>query len=83
MIITSQASAQTCDNSRGNYTINSTYHNNLNTLLSSFSSHTEINYGFYNLSYGQGTDKVYTIGLCTGDQNQDDCLRCLNVFLSS
>ncbi|XP_040869237.1 putative receptor-like protein kinase At4g00960 [Glycine max] len=78
MIITSQASAQTCDNSRGNYTINSTYHNNLNTLLSSFSSHTEINYGFYNLSYGQGTDKVYAIGLCRGDLKPDECLRILN-----
>ncbi|KAH1140053.1 hypothetical protein AAZX31_10G240800 [Glycine max] len=78
VIIISQASAQTCDNSRGNYTINSTYHNNLNTLLSNFSSHTEINYGFYNFSYGQEPDKVYTIGLCRGDQNQNQCLKCLN-----
>jgi len=91
IIITSQAngqgtiafelSVQECDNTRGNYTINSTYHTNLNTLLSSFSSHAEINYGFYNLSYGQGTDKVYAIGLCTGDQNQVDCIGCLNVAI--
>ncbi|KHN01559.1 Cysteine-rich receptor-like protein kinase 26 [Glycine soja] len=87
IIITSQANGQgtidsdlsvhICDNTRGNYTINSTYHNNLNTLFSSFSSHTEINYGFYNLSYGQGTDKVYAIGLCTGDENLVDCIEWL------
>ncbi|RDX69762.1 Cysteine-rich receptor-like protein kinase 17, partial [Mucuna pruriens] len=64
LIMISQATAQTpsCDNSKGNYTINSTYHNNLNTLLSSFSSHTQINYGFYNFSYGEGIDKVYATG---------------------
>ncbi|KHN01554.1 Cysteine-rich receptor-like protein kinase 29 [Glycine soja] len=79
IIITSQASAQRCDNSKGNYTINSTYHNNLNTLLSSFSSHAEINYGFYNLSLGQEEpDKVYAIGLCRGDQNLTECLKCLD-----
>eukprot|EP00256_Glycine_max_P068741 XP_025983336.1 putative receptor-like protein kinase At4g00960 [Glycine max] len=79
VIIISRASAQTyCDNHKGNYTINSTYHNNLNTLLSTFSSHTDIYYGFYNFSYGQDPDKVYAIGLCRGDQNQDDCLACLD-----
>ncbi|KAK7391007.1 hypothetical protein VNO78_19284 [Psophocarpus tetragonolobus] len=78
VIIIWHVSAQTCDNSRGNYTVNSTYHNNLNTLLSSFSSHTEIKYGFYNFSYGEDPDKVYAIGVCRGDQNQDECLKCLN-----
>ncbi|QCE08409.1 serine/threonine-protein kinase PBS1 [Vigna unguiculata] len=73
------SSAQTpCDNSKGNYTINSTYHNNLNTLLSSFSSHTQIDYGFYNFSYGQGEDAVYAIGLCRGDLKPDECLKSLN-----
>ncbi|KAL6555020.1 hypothetical protein OROGR_006278 [Orobanche gracilis] len=44
---------------RGNYTTNSTYHTNLNTLLSNLTSNTETNnYGFYNLSYGQNTNKV-------------------------
>ncbi|XP_027937060.1 putative receptor-like protein kinase At4g00960 [Vigna unguiculata] len=78
----SRASAQVthsyCDNSKGNYTINSTYHNNLNTLLSTLSSHTQINYGFYNFSYGQNSDKVNAIGLCRGDVNPDQCRRCLN-----
>ncbi|KAL9317349.1 hypothetical protein ACSQ67_013866 [Phaseolus vulgaris] len=79
IVILAQSSAQTpCDNTKGNYTINSTYHNNLNTLLSSFSSYTQINYGFYNFSYGQGEDKVYAIGLCRGDLKPDECLKSLN-----
>ncbi|WVY99076.1 hypothetical protein V8G54_031227 [Vigna mungo] len=73
-----QYNTQYCDNSKGNYTINSTYHNNLNTLLSTLSSHTEINYGFYNFSYGQNSDKVNAIGLCRGDVKPDECRRCLN-----
>jgi hypothetical protein len=46
----------------GNYTSNSTYNANLG--LSSLSSNTQIDYGFYNVSYGQNPDKVYAIGLC-------------------
>ncbi|KAK7280217.1 hypothetical protein RJT34_25279 [Clitoria ternatea] len=84
IIIGSQAIAQQlfphefCDNNRGNFTINSTYHTNLNTLLSTLSSNTEINYGFYNFSYGEDADKVYAIGLCRGDQMPDECRSCLD-----
>ncbi|XP_057442363.1 cysteine-rich receptor-like protein kinase 44 [Lotus japonicus] len=67
-----------CMNNKGNYTLNSTYHNNLNTLLSNLLSNTEINYGFYNSSYGQGIDKVSAIALCRGDLKRDECLTCLN-----
>ncbi|KAJ1431724.1 Serine-threonine/tyrosine-protein kinase, catalytic domain [Sesbania bispinosa] len=67
-----------CSNDKGNYTANSTYRNNLNTLLSSLSSKTEIDYGFYNFSYGEDTDKIYAIGLCRGDVQPDDCRNCLN-----
>ncbi|XP_027937066.1 putative receptor-like protein kinase At4g00960 [Vigna unguiculata] len=73
-----QYNTEYCNNNEGNYTINSTYHNNLNTLLSTLSSHTQINYGFYNFSYGQNNDKVNAIGLCRGDVKQDECRRCLN-----
>ncbi|XP_058725199.1 cysteine-rich receptor-like protein kinase 44 [Vicia villosa] len=68
-----------CDfNNRGNYTDNSIYHTNLKTLLSSLTSNTQINYGFYNFSNGQNTNKVYAIALCRGDvNNQTDCLSCL------
>ncbi|KAH1140057.1 hypothetical protein GLYMA_10G253800v4 [Glycine max] len=75
-----EANAQSaeCDDSIGNYTANSTYNTNLNTLLTTLSSHTEINYGFYNFSYGQNTDKVNAIGLCRGDVEPDECRSCLN-----
>ena len=67
-----------CINDNGNYTANSTYQNNLNTLLSNLTSNTQINYGFYNLSYGQNTDKVNAIGLGRGDVKPDVCRSCLN-----
>ena len=70
------------DNDVGNYTTNSTYHTNLNTLLT---SNKEINYGFYNSSYGINSDKVNAIGLCRGDLKPNDCRNCLQnstVFLT-
>ncbi|XP_058725226.1 cysteine-rich receptor-like protein kinase 44 [Vicia villosa] len=68
-----------CDfNNRGNFTNNSTYQTNLKTLLSTLTSNTQINYGFYNFSNGQNTNKVNAIALCRGDvKNQNDCLSCL------
>ncbi|KAL2324312.1 hypothetical protein Fmac_023370 [Flemingia macrophylla] len=68
-----------CDhiNDRGNYTADSTYHTNLNTLLSTLTSNTLINYGFYNFTNGENTDKVYAIGLCRGDVKPDECRKCL------
>ncbi|KEH43957.1 cysteine-rich receptor-kinase-like protein [Medicago truncatula] len=84
IIIVSQAQGQPnflrnyCINNNGNYTANSTYQNNLSTLLSNLTSNTEINYGFYNFSYGQNTDKVNAVGLCRGDVKPDVCRSCLN-----
>ncbi|WVY97744.1 hypothetical protein V8G54_029895 [Vigna mungo] len=68
-----------CDhtNDRGNYTANSTYETNLNTLLSTLTSNTEIEYGFYNLTKGENTDQVYAIGLCRGDVKPCECRNCL------
>ncbi|XP_058754094.1 cysteine-rich receptor-like protein kinase 44 [Vicia villosa] len=80
-IIVSQAKVRglaSCDNNRGNYTANSTYDNNLKTVISSFYSHKEINYGFYNFSYGQDPNKVYAIAMCSGDLNPNECLTYLN-----
>ncbi|XP_047149656.1 cysteine-rich receptor-like protein kinase 29 [Vigna umbellata] len=62
---------------RGNYTANSTYETNLNTLLSTLTSNTEIEYGFYNLTKGENTDQVYAIGLCRGDVKPYECRNCL------
>ncbi|CAL5205962.1 unnamed protein product [Lathyrus oleraceus] len=69
-----------CDqsNNRANYTTNSTYHKNLNTLLTTLTSNTDINYGFYNFSFGESSDRVYSTGLCRGDLLPNDCRSCLN-----
>ncbi|KAK7280225.1 hypothetical protein RJT34_25287 [Clitoria ternatea] len=68
-----------CDfTNRGNYTPISAYRTNLNTLLSTLTSNTEISYGFYNLSNGHDTDTVNAIGLCRGDVKPDECRSCLN-----
>ncbi|KAK4566855.1 hypothetical protein RGQ29_002924 [Quercus rubra] len=63
---------------KGNYTSNSTYNTNLKQVFSSLSSNTEIDYGFYNISYGKSPDEVYSLGLCRGDAKPDICRSCLN-----
>ncbi|KAL2602230.1 hypothetical protein AAZV13_10G214600 [Glycine max] len=84
IITISQASAQPsfvnhfCLSDKGRFTANNTYHTNLNTLLSNLTSNTGIDYGFYNLSYGENMDKVNAIGLCRGDVKPDECSSCLN-----
>ncbi|KAJ6292243.1 hypothetical protein OIU78_024421 [Salix suchowensis] len=62
---------------KGNYTTNSTYHANLNKLLTSIYTNTEINNGFYNFSYGEDADTVYSIALCRLDIPPDDCRSCI------
>ncbi|XP_022720562.1 putative receptor-like protein kinase At4g00960 [Durio zibethinus] len=67
-----------CTETRGNYTTNSNYQANLNSIVSQFSSLTEFNYGFFNLSAGVSPDNVNVIALCRGDLNQSQCNSCLN-----
>ncbi|CAL8164020.1 unnamed protein product [Prunus armeniaca] len=80
MISSTQSITPWCYNDKGNYTTNSTYQTNLNTLLSSlFSPSNNGNgYGFYNSSYGENPDQVYAIGLCQGDFTVDICRGCLS-----
>ncbi|KAJ4703270.1 Cysteine rich receptor like kinase [Melia azedarach] len=66
-----------CTNNVGNYTSNSAYRTNLNSVFSSISSNTVIDYGFYNFSDGQEPDEVNAIALCRGDVRQDDCRDCI------
>jgi hypothetical protein len=84
-LLTAQGGAQTADflyhvclNDKGNYTANSNYERNLNRLLFSLSSTTEIDHGFYHSAYGQNSDQIFAIGLCRGDVNPDVCRGCLN-----
>ncbi|XP_028112960.1 putative receptor-like protein kinase At4g00960 isoform X3 [Camellia sinensis] len=60
-----------------NYTSNSTYQTNLNTLLSSLSSDTD-KYGFYSSSVGENSDRVNAIVLCRGDIQLETCRSCIN-----
>ncbi|CAB4263087.1 unnamed protein product [Prunus armeniaca] len=62
----------------GTYTAGDEYQENLNSVLSSFSSNTQNNSGFYSSSRGQDSNKVNTIALCRGDLLQDSCQACLN-----
>ncbi|KAJ0024958.1 hypothetical protein Pint_07109 [Pistacia integerrima] len=66
-----------CLNDKGNFTANSSYQANLNHLLSSLTSNNEIDYGFYNASYGRNTDKVNAMALCRGDVKPDICHSCI------
>ncbi|BFG27557.1 hypothetical protein CerSpe_138310 [Prunus speciosa] len=63
------------------YTPGDMYQVNLKSLLSSFSSNTQNNYGFYNSSMGKHPNKVNAIALCRGDLSQDHCQACLNTSI--
>uniref|UniRef100_A0A2N9G047 Gnk2-homologous domain-containing protein n=1 Tax=Fagus sylvatica TaxID=28930 RepID=A0A2N9G047_FAGSY len=63
----------------GNVTSNSTYRANLNNLLSSLSSKTQMVNGFYNFSAGENSDKVNAIALCRADLTSTDCRSCVNM----
>nr|GMC81540.1 putative receptor-like protein kinase At4g00960 isoform X2 [Ipomoea batatas] len=59
-----------------NYTQNSIYHTNLNTVLSSLSSNLN-QYGFSNASLGENPDRVSAVALCRGDVEPDICRSCV------
>ncbi|KAI9127873.1 hypothetical protein K1719_000866 [Acacia pycnantha] len=58
-------------------TTSNTYQTNLNTLLSNLTSNKQIDYGFYNHSYGNYPNTIYAVGLCRGDVMPDFCRSCL------
>ncbi|XVF87652.1 hypothetical protein PTKIN_Ptkin18bG0137400 [Pterospermum kingtungense] len=66
-----------CVNDNGNFTRNSTYETNLNRSISSFFSNPANDYGFYNLSSGQGSNRANAIALCRGDVGSGDCISCI------
>ncbi|KAL1347136.1 hypothetical protein AAHE18_08G236900 [Arachis hypogaea] len=82
--VTSQEFQYFCDEHsitidiEGNYTTNSTYHTNFNTLMSNILNNKKIDYGFYNVSYGEYPNRVYAIGLYRGDIKPEQCRTCLN-----
>jgi len=66
-----------CNQMIGNFTDGSDYQINRDTVLEQIYSDKEIDYGFYNFSYGEEPDKVNAIGFCRGDINSEDCRGCL------
>ena len=62
-----------CGSERGNYTDNSAYQTDLDSLLTSFSNN-QVEYGFYNSSVGE----VNGIGLCRGDLSPETCRSCIS-----
>ncbi|KAK6149804.1 hypothetical protein DH2020_017329 [Rehmannia glutinosa] len=60
----------------GNYTANSTYSDNLNTVLSSLPANIDSN-GFYNASVGQNPDRANAIAVCRGDVQLPTCRECI------
>ncbi|EXB38212.1 Cysteine-rich receptor-like protein kinase 26 [Morus notabilis] len=65
-----------CAKDGGNVT--DAYRAYLDNLLSSLVIKEDNGFGFYNLSYGNAPDKVYTLGLCREDVDSEVCRTCLN-----
>ncbi|XP_077252582.1 cysteine-rich receptor-like protein kinase 15 [Tasmannia lanceolata] len=61
----------------GNYTSNSMYQANLNSLLSTLSSNAT-HTGFYNATTGQSPDTVSARVLCRGDVTTAECRSCVD-----
>ncbi|KAJ9169031.1 hypothetical protein P3X46_020500 [Hevea brasiliensis] len=81
IIIISEAAGPTyvyhsCPNTT-TFTTNTTYHSNLNLLLSSLNSNTTRKNGFYNTTAGQNPNTVYGLFLCRGDLSTQVCQDCV------
>ncbi|GJW71645.1 PB1 domain-containing protein, partial [Tanacetum coccineum] len=70
-----------CDIFGGNYTINSTYRDNLNTTLFLLPISGNGN-GFYRSNRDVGNETIYSVALCRGDVDQDLCGTCVNESIS-
>ncbi|KAL3627580.1 hypothetical protein CASFOL_028943 [Castilleja foliolosa] len=72
-----------CYKHNGNYTLNSTYSNNLDTVLSSIPANISFN-GFYNGSAGsQNPDIAYAIAHCRGDVLPHICRGCIQDLITN
>ncbi|XP_050944334.1 uncharacterized protein LOC103485320 [Cucumis melo] len=68
----------TCSDEAGNYTNNTTFKKNLDTVLLSISSKTSyIDYGYYNETAGQEPDRATALALCRGGVELEQCRRCV------
>ncbi|KAG6691509.1 hypothetical protein I3842_10G066900 [Carya illinoinensis] len=67
-----------CSNT-GNVSRNGAYRKNVDNLVSSLTSNTQIDYGFYNFSAGENSDRVNAVALCREDLTPTNCRRCVNL----
>ncbi|KAJ8545642.1 hypothetical protein K7X08_018225 [Anisodus acutangulus] len=65
------------DSNNTEFSPNSAYDTNLNTILSSVSRNID-SFGFYNTSIGQNSDTVSVIAQCRGDVQLQTCRDCTN-----
>ncbi|ANM67932.1 cysteine-rich receptor-like protein kinase 17 [Arabidopsis thaliana] len=75
--VISVSAQQTCDNTAGSFKPNSTYDNNRRLLLSTFASNVTAQNGYFNGSFGLGTDRVYAMGMCAPGAEPDVCSNCI------
>ncbi|KAG5561402.1 hypothetical protein RHGRI_004436 [Rhododendron griersonianum] len=71
------AQIQMCINT-ANFTNNGAYGENRKEILSSLASNVEDNGGFYTGHIGEGSERVYALGLCRSDLHGEDCFSCVN-----
>ncbi|PNX91667.1 cysteine-rich receptor-like protein kinase [Trifolium pratense] len=64
-----------CNQTLGNFSTGSDYRNNRDNVLKQIYSN--IDYGFYNVSYGKNPNQVNAIAICRGDIEPEDCRGCL------
>eukprot|EP00262_Sarcandra_glabra_P002758 TRINITY_DN1315_c1_g1_i1.p1 TRINITY_DN1315_c1_g1~~TRINITY_DN1315_c1_g1_i1.p1 ORF type:complete len:684 (+),score=80.56 TRINITY_DN1315_c1_g1_i1:120-2171(+) len=67
---------QSCGDTQGNYTDNSTYQTNLNLLFRSLSSNASLT-GINNVTTGNSPDRIYGLVLCRGDVLLAACKSCV------
>ncbi|XP_028788513.1 cysteine-rich receptor-like protein kinase 6 [Neltuma alba] len=60
-----------------NFTANSTFDSNLQTLFSPLTSNKTANLDFYNTTVGRGGETVNGLFRCVGPVNQDICRQCV------
>ncbi|XP_022977358.1 putative receptor-like protein kinase At4g00960 isoform X2 [Cucurbita maxima] len=66
----------TCSD-KANYTAGSPFKRNLDAVLASISSNTQVDYGFYNATSGEDPDRATGLALCRGGVALEQCRSCV------
>ncbi|KAM7262435.1 hypothetical protein ACFE04_000118 [Oxalis oulophora] len=82
-IETAVADDVSCNANNTDFTANSTYSKNRDTVLATLASNVAANDGFYNSSVGNGSDTVYATALCRGDASTTECSSCVTTVANN